>query len=315
MSKESRITPAQEAVLRGYTCERLTANPGNLALVRAFRCRRNRNLADNLPGEAWREDQEGRPTIYYVIKSPQGKIAMYFSLKCGVLFDPNYVQDVVDRFKHGKKMMEALENPGGQAMDSEAREALRSSYQSLPRFKRNRIIYDFYSAKNEKQNILEDVEQDPNPRLIRVDEAFPAIELVHFAANDNARAEWRSYKMGHSMGECMFWYFVVPKMMEINQLIGCEYAYLFAADQSPDGNLMNYYETSLRFRFMDHIGAIKPQYDFFCVFMGARLSRLTPYRRGCLDTWKYDEDYEPGLFEYRDIFFENFNLTPDVPKV
>ena len=305
------ITPEQEAVLKGYTCERLTANPGNLALVRSFRCRRNRNLSDNLPGEAWREDQEGRPTIYFLVKSPQGRAAMYFSLKCGVLFDPNYVQDVVDRFKRGKEMMEALENP----VDSETREAMRSTYQSMPRYMRNRIRYDFYSAKNEKNSILEDEEQDPNRKLIRVDEAFPAIELVHFVVNDNARGEWRSYKMGHSMGECMFWYFVVPKMMEINSLIGCEYAYLFAADSSPDGTLMNYYETALHFQFMDHIGAIKPQYDFFCVFMGARLSRLTPYRRGCLNTWKYDEGYDPGLFEYREMFFENFNLTPGVPVV
>ena len=313
MSKETRITQRQEAVLRGYTCQRLTADPGNLAKAASFKCRHNANLAESLSGAAWREDQEGRPTVYYVVKSPRGTIALYFSLKCGVLFDPNYVRDVVDRFERSRERMDALE--GGRTVSGAEREAIRSGYRVMPRYMRSRIRREFIHAKNEKQTILADAERDPNTKLIRVDEAFPAIELVHFVANDNARAEWKSYNMGHSMGACLFWYFVVPKMMEINNMIGCEYAYLFAADSSPDGNLMNYYETALHFRRMEHIGAIKPQYDFLCVFMGARLSRLTPYRRECMDLWKYDKGDEPGLFEHWELFFENFNLTPGVPVV
>ena len=316
MSQESRITPAQLAVLEQYTCQRLTAERGNREKTMGFFCSRNPSLACTLRDEAWYEDREGRPTVYYIVKNPQGQIVLYFSLKGGVLFDPNYVRDVMDRYDRTKALLDALEERED-SLDwaREQVERLRGGCRYVPSRKKRSIRMDFYHAREAKKFILEDEQAEPNEKMIRVDEAFPAIELVHFCVNDAARGQWANHRMGHPMGEVMFWYFVVPKMMEINRLIGCEYAYLFAADGTRDGNLINYYETALHFERMKHIGAIKPEYDFICVFMGKRLSRLTPYRRVSLELTPEEADDPLGLFDYREMFFEDFNLAPGVEPV
>ena len=305
MSRESRITQAQEAVLARYTCERLTADPRNRMAATNFFCSRNPHLAHQLQCDAWYEDRESRPTVYYVVKNAQGQIAMYFSLRCGVLFDPDYVRDAMERYDHDKELVEALENGAWERVES-----LRGGI----RFSRTRKQQEIRSHYNESRrtwrSIKADKRKEPNEKMIRVDEAFPAIELVHFCVNDLVRGQWKSYNIGHPMGECLFWYFVVPKMQEINALVGCEYAYLFAADGSRDGTLINYYETALHFERMTQIGAIKPEYDFFCIFMGKRLNRMTPYRRNCLAEEVYSSEDELGLSDYRERFFEYFNIVP-----
>lgn len=310
MSNLSRITPAQLEILNQFTCQRLTADPKNLALSKDFYCRRNPGLSRKLQDEAWYEDREGLPVVYYVIKNPQGQIAMYFSLKCGVLFDPNYVRDVMERYDRNRELINAMENRESQAWARAHVEELRSGYGYIPYDDQDQIRTGFKSAKQDRKYILGDEKVEPNEKMIRVDEALPAIELVHFCVNDWARRDWKRLRMGHSMGEVMFWHFVVPKMLEINQLIGCEYAYLFAADDSRDGTLINYYETALHFDRLTHIGAIKPLYDFFCIFMGKRLFRLSPFRKYSLPASLYSDEDPLGLDDYRKDFFENFNLIP-----
>lgn len=307
MSKQSRITKEQRAVLKKFTCERLTAHPENQRLTWSFCCRRNPNLAHTLQGDAWHEDREGLPTVYYVVKNPQGQIAMYFSLKCGVLANYDYVEQVMERYHRNKELMDALDN---REWAREHAEELRSGYGFISYDEQYHIRTNFREAKEAKKYILGDQKVEPNRKTIRVDEAFPAIELVHFCVNDLARKDWASYNMGHSMGEVMFWHFVVPTMLKINKLIGCEYAYLFAADGTKDGTLINYYETTLHFERLKSIGAIKPQYDFFCVFMGKRLFRISEYRKYTLDPSLYDEEDPLGLDDYRRDFFENFNIIP-----
>lgn len=56
-------------------------------------------------------------------------------------------------------------------------------------------------------------------------------------------------------------------MAQVQKNIGCQYAFLFAADLSEDGSLINYYNVTLHFDQPEHIGANKPYYDFCCRFM------------------------------------------------
>lgn len=310
MSNTFPITDQQKAILDTFTCQRLTADPKNRDLIWSFFCRRNIGLSRKLQDDAWHEDKEGLPVVYYVIKSPKGRICMYFSLKCGVLFDPNYVRDVLNRYDRNRELMAALADRDCQDWARAHVEDLRSDYGFVPYDEKYDIRTGFKEAKTARKYILGDEEVEPNRKMIRVDEAFPAIELVHFCVNDWARKEWQELNLGHSMGEVMFWHFVVPKMLQINQLIGCEYAYLFAADGTTDGTLINYYETTLHFERLKNIGAIKPQYDFYCIFMGKRLFRLSNYRKYSLDPILYDDEDPLGLDDYRKDFFEHFNIIP-----
>ena len=71
----------------------------------------------------------------------------------------------------------------------------------------------------------------------------------------------------------MFWQFVEPKIREIRKLVGCEYIYLFAAENGKTGSLTDYYE-ELGFAIQRDIRVTKPKYDFTCEFMCQEVTSL-----------------------------------------
>ena len=113
--------------------------------------------------------------------------------------------------------------------------------------------------------------------------------------------------LADAMGETLFWQFVLPKMLEINSLVGCEYAYLFAADSIRDSTLIKYYQEVLHFECPTNLGGIKPQYDFLCTFMSKRLRPLSSNRKMFLDPQLFEDEDTMSLEDYRNAFFENFN--------
>lgn len=309
MFENKRITLEQEAILDRFTCQRLTDDPRNETLIEYFRNRRSRALEDKLRYEAWEEDKEGVTATYYVVKAPSGEIAMYFSLKCGTLCDPSYVQKVLQKYDRSQDLMDVLHGKEGKEWAHAYIESLRTSNGVLPFREELRIMMDYADVRDEKRTIKKEKKSEPNSMILRVDEAFPAIELVHFCVNDSVRAEWKALGLGHPMGEVLFWRFIVPQMLRIQRLVGCEYAYLFAADLSRDGSLIRYYE-NLHFECPKSIGGIKPWYDFLCTFMCKRLLPLTDFRRNHLEKELREEMDPKGLSDYLEEYFENFNDRP-----
>ena len=115
----------------------------------------------------------------------------------------------------------------------------------------------------------------------------PSIELVPFCTNDAMKSKWKEYHLGHTMGETLFWKFIAPKFFAVQELAGCEYVFLFAADLSEDGSLVNYYDVSLKFQKRLDVGTNKPFYDFCCEFMCQEVNKMK---------------------KNRELFFENFNI-------
>lgn len=104
------------------------------------------------------------------------------------------------------------------------------------------------------------------------------------------KSKWNTYNMGHPMGETLFWKFIAPKFFDVQSIVGCEYAFLFAADLSEEGSLVNYYDVSLKFQKRLDIGTNKPFYDFCCDFMCQEINDMRKNRQ---------------------LFFENFNIDKD----
>ena len=92
------------------------------------------------------------------------------------------------------------------------------------------------------------------------------------------------------MGETLFWQFVIPKVEEVRSLVGVEYLYLFAADNTPDEHLINYYQSRLCMNCDGELSTNKPRFDYQCRFLYQRIDEL---------------------LRMRDDFFQNF--TPDNP--
>ena len=309
------ITEEQKQILSSYTCERLTASQDNLMKIQRFYSARGQGLVHSLRTFGWEEDQN-RSTAYYVIKNAEGQIVMFFSLKCGTLFDPGYVKKFFDEFDETRAIFEnwhraRVGNEDAQQYLQELRQLLGDdAYDQRIRT----ITEDYYEKVYMYKDIKADKRHEPNLKIIRVDQSHPAIELVEFCVNDRTKSSWNRFSQNqfdrrrHTMGQVFFWWFVVPKMLEISSLIGCEYAYLFAADRDPDGTLVRYYEDALHFRKLRHLGTIKPYYDMNCFFMGCRLFSVDP------DMVHPDEDEDAfhGLDYYREEFFRHFNLKTDV---
>lgn len=72
------------------------------------------------------------------------------------------------------------------------------------------------------------------------------------------------------------------------KIVGCKYLFLFAADGSEDGELINYYEVELKLNRPDDIGTSKPIYDLFCVLMCVKVIELLSNRNEFLDTFNAD---------------------------
>ena len=287
-----RITQKQEDFLNGLTCQRLSADPANKQLIRNFRCARNPGLAAQLRYYGWEEDVSGAAT-YYIIKKSEGKILLYFSLKCGSLFDPIDTDELQANIGRYRQLLEMISG----RRSGVSRERYMAQVQQLER-EFNMPLYQLsYHLRSELEyktqkfrGLKADIAQEGNPHISRVYRTYPAVELVHFVANDNAKSIWRRSGIRHSMGEVLFWYFICPIMTRIHESLGCQFAYLFAADSSPDRNLINYYEVRLRFEQTDKLGASKPFYDFTCPFLCQNIEDMAEYREYYLDTFNPGAD-------------------------
>ena len=78
-----KITEEQKKIIKRFSCERLSSREENKRLIKKFSNDKGRSLVEYLQHLAWDEDIECK-VAYYLIKSPDNEIAMFFSLKCGV---------------------------------------------------------------------------------------------------------------------------------------------------------------------------------------------------------------------------------------
>lgn len=283
MRQTKRITKEQKAILRTLKCQRLTADPENKRLVRRFFSQNGASLTGTLQSTAWDEDLAGT-NAYYVIKTPEKDILLFFSLKCGVLFNPNYFKKIQEEYEEAHALFLAFTEGTGPDWAVQHIRELRDTHQLTFRVQkeiitRDRMLREIYHDLNSE------IRREQNQKIVRVDKTHAGIELVHFCANDFTRGKWKSYGLGRSMGEVLFWYFVVPKILQAHRYLGCEYVYLFAADLSEDNRLINYYTNSLNFTRPEDIGASKPYYDFWCTFMCQRLADLKDRREAFIRTF------------------------------
>lgn len=279
-----KLREEQKSILDKFKCERLTANIKNKELIKSFENKRGSTLVEYLKKTAWENDSSGE-TAYYVIKNEDDEIVMYFSLKCGSLYNPlidtEEVQRKISLFRELNTLLEE-----------------KNFFELRNRMKENHIAIedlakmpDFINEKKKiKSYIKKDSKLEDDEKINRVAVTFSGIELVQFCANDNYKDKWKLYKFNHSIGKTMFWYLVVPIIIEISKLVGCKYLFLFAADLSENRTLENYYEMDLLFKQLDDVSVMKPLYDFGCLSMCQEIKGLSESREEFLNNFN-DENY------------------------
>jgi hypothetical protein len=281
-----RITDEQHQLLLSLKVERLRDNKANVALVNTFKSKKNPVLEQIITTRhAFDKDREGT-TAYYVVKGPDGTLLLYFSLKCGELFE-NLDMRKMQIAKATRDNIDIISNPD--KFDSETVHAaqlfIKDNWAEILS-----ILPNLHDYADKKGHFKSDVTKELNSEISRVLKTYPAIELVEFCKNDNANDKWKEFGLPQKIGECVFWYHIVPILKSVQEIIGCEYVYLFAADNTEDRFLANYYQVALHFENSNKLGANKPHYDFMCYFLHQKISDLDKGVEEFKNNFNPDED-------------------------
>lgn len=281
-----KITKQQKEAISSLMCERLSTNEDNLRCVEDF-SNSNDNLVRTLQSEAFEEDGKGN-IAYYVIKHPNGNILFYFSLKCGSLYESIRGMDSLQKARElYNSVIELKDDPELNENDKVLFDSIIERIRTGKGLIKQELSQISYSKKNQ---IIKELEHQSEDDLKRVGKTFAGVEIVHFCANENHRDDWDSLKTDQKMGVVIFWSFIVPKIQEVMKHIGCEYIYLFAADTTPDENLVNYYKTYLGFENTNDYGTTISLYDYGCKFMYQKTEFLTEKQMKFFENFNRDED-------------------------
>lgn len=199
----------------------------------------------------------------YVVMSPEDVVLGFYSLRCGELYRQVDLQKMVLCANAWEGLIKLRANPSMSREQqlpllSDIQKAIQAGISSPDEWQR------FYVKK---VSYVRDKKDWSGSNIEQVSEVLPGIELKYFGVNEDAKTLWTSYGLPKRQGETLFWLCVVGKVEEICRRVGCQYLYLFAADNKPDGNLVGYYNTRLHFEKDSDLNANKPHFDFKCRFM------------------------------------------------
>lgn len=199
----------------------------------------------------------------YVVLSPENVVLGFYSLRCGELYRQVDLQKMELCANAWEALTTLRANPAMSVADQQLhleaiQKAMLAGITSPDEWQR------FYMKK---AYYLRDKKDWSGSNIEQVSEVLPGIELKYLGVSEAAKGLWASYGLPKRMGETLFWQCVVDKIEEICKYVGCQYLYLFAADNKPDGNLVSYYNTRLHFEKDFDLNANKPHFDFKCRFM------------------------------------------------
>lgn len=259
----------------------MTKHEINKELIKSFK---SKNEGDDLerflkdPERAWKEDKDGELSVY-LIKDKDGKIAAYFSIRCGLIID----SEVEDNFSKEENELIALYTKASKEKDEEEKEKLYNCMVNFYGEKADTLVsnaLDRLDKKTEKERTNQE------KSTMYVSNSYSAVELKHFCKNANYKI---IDELKCPLGVGLFWKKIVPLFVKISKTVGCRYLYLFAADITRDNSyddikqgifddeleedalskkkdrLINYYKSHFGFgECNEAVRLIKPSYDDYC---------------------------------------------------
>lgn len=255
----------------------MTSKPENKELLSEFVSKKKNNSLEAYikdENKAWAEDLDGETRVF-LVKDKSGKVALFFSLKCGLLVGENLDeklsdehQEFVDTIIHVKiqKDQQALQNmyDAGFSMYGETVDRL------------------FEIADRRLDTKTESAEIGQSENTINVPNCISAIEFRHLCKNENFKTP---QELDVPLGFGLFWEIIVPLIISITKQVGCKYIYLFAADKTEGHDeiemkkLISHYKNNFKFSECDEgIKFIKPEYDNHCYGLIQSVSKLEANR-------------------------------------
>lgn len=278
------ITEEQKSVLDTLVVERLSSNPANKALIAGIQNIRNNQLVTKLLlPQTWKEDADN-VVAYYLVKTKTGRVLSFFALRCGEVFR-SVDEELIRAAEEYKRDIQVIKDPASSP------EEWKKSRQNLLNASANGWSLDRIEEYSKKALFRKkDLSLDKNIDNHHVAEAYSSIELAIFCNNDDkeVKEEWDSYGILHRRGVVCFWYIIMPRIEKMMKYVGCEYLYLFAADDDPDGTLVNHYKAQMYFQSPVKLGANKPSYDYACVFLCQKINELIKQKKEFFNNFNED---------------------------
>ena len=267
-----RITREQRAYLDSLVCERISSNKDNREVVQKFLNLRNPGLSYALKA-GWNTDARDK-VAYYIVREPQegGEPLFFFSLRCGEVDVPYNLEKLRVAMENSQALLDAA--CGLDAPDWAKEVVEKRKVNGVLPPKKVQEFRERHRENIRKWSLYYEEVRLEGENIIRTKQTLAGVELVHFCAHTPAAAKWEAMGMNpQTLGRTMFWRFVVPVIQQVRDLVGCEYLYLFAADEKKYGRLVGYYK-GLGFEIRQDLCVSKPEYDFGCFFMCQKVTSL-----------------------------------------
>lgn len=225
----------------------------------------DRNIINLFVSDKYLQDDLNGHLASFVVLAPNGVPMLFFSLRCGELFERVNPEKILVGRRFYDEIMGCMYNP--QLSDEQKRYEItliagRMQSEGLS-------IDDVMELTLKQQSIKADEALEVDKDLTRVSEVHPAIEIKFLGKNAAANSYWKSLGLPEEkkMGETLFWVKVVDVICQMMSMVGCEYVYLFAADNEAEGELVQYYRVRLNFGSNSKMSANKPHFDFQSQFL------------------------------------------------
>lgn len=278
-----------------FEVELLTSNNANKAQIADFEAsKQGKGLENFLKNFAWKEDISGSTKVYLVKDKTNGAIVFFFALKAGLL----YQSIESDDYNLSEKEREIVKLCIELLLDTSSTttpDEVFSWYEGeeIDADRLLRIIDEKYNIKLRAKQDKDEIHENVN--ILRVSKTFPGIVLTHFCKNQNYVLK---KELSFPLGFYIFWEIIIDTVLTISQKIGCQYLYLFAADNTerfedtafsmnasdfPDEieepkttyKLIDYYKNELKFEDIQTLTVLKPSYDFSCYSLIQPISELS----------------------------------------
>lgn len=259
------ITHEQTSLLSSFRSVRVKdADPGLLHSVNGAVIGGQKTTIAELFKDAVNIDDDKNDIVAsYLVLSPENVVLGFYSLRCGELYRQVDIRKMDLCSKAWESLYRLQNNPPTTEEEqnkllSAIKGAIQAGFTSPDEWQR------FYKKM---MDYLRDKNDWSGNNIEQVSEVMPGVEIKYLGVNEDAKSLWTSLGLPRRMGETLFWQYVVGKIEEIVESVGCQYVYLFAADNKPDGNLVGYYNTILHFEKDSDLSANKPHFDYNCRFM------------------------------------------------
>ena len=212
-------TEERRNYFQSFKCEVLTENPQNKELIKTFVSKKaNNQLESYLKDEdkAWAEDLDGETRVY-LVKDKSGNVALFFSVKCGLLVGENLEEKLSDEYQ---EFVDAVI----EVKKSKDENGIQQMYEAGLSMYGDEVERLFEIADHRLDTKTESTEIGQSENTINVPNCISAIELRHLCKNE---AFVVPAEVDIPLGFGIFWEIIVPIIIDITNTISAINSFIF----------------------------------------------------------------------------------------